>query len=56
MLTKKCELIYLRDKPYAPKAEGGLNAFDPMLGIAWPLDMTQMSARDRGFAMFMPES
>lgn len=55
-LTEDCELIYLHDKPHAPQSEGGINALDPMLGIAWPLEVAQMSARDRGFAMLLPES
>ncbi|WVT72334.1 dTDP-4-dehydrorhamnose 3,5-epimerase [Sinorhizobium chiapasense] len=50
-LTEKCELIYLHDKPYAPKAEGGLNPLDPRLSIAWPLMVTQMSERDRTFPL-----
>ncbi|WEX76632.1 dTDP-4-dehydrorhamnose 3,5-epimerase [Sinorhizobium numidicum] len=49
-LTDNCELIYLHDKPYVGHAEGGLNALDPRLNIAWPIDVTQMSERDRNFA------
>ncbi len=48
-LTEDCELIYLHDKPYAPEAEGGLNALDPKLAIGWPLPVAQMSARDEAF-------
>jgi dTDP-4-dehydrorhamnose 3,5-epimerase len=50
-LSEDCELIYLHDKPYAPGFEGGLNALDPRLRIAWPLEVTQMSERDKGFPM-----
>jgi dTDP-4-dehydrorhamnose 3,5-epimerase len=50
-LTENCQLIYLHDKPYAPGSEGGLNALDPKLAIAWPLQVTQMSERDLAFAM-----
>jgi len=46
-LTADCELIYLHDKPYAPQAEDGVNAFDPKLAIAWPLPIGQISPRDR---------
>ncbi|PZM07418.1 dTDP-4-dehydrorhamnose 3,5-epimerase family protein [Rhizobium tubonense] len=49
-LTDNCELIYLHDKPHTPMAEGGLNPLDPLLGIVWPLAVTQMSSRDAGFA------
>ena len=46
-LTEDCELIYLHTAAYHPESEGALNATDPKLGIAWPLDITDMSARDR---------
>ncbi len=49
-LSEDCELIYLHDEPYVPGSEGGLNPHDPMLSIAWPLPVTQMSKRDRAFA------
>ncbi|WP_331371901.1 dTDP-4-dehydrorhamnose 3,5-epimerase [Sinorhizobium chiapasense] len=49
-LTENCELIYLHDKPFAPEAEGGLNALDPRVNIAWPIEITQMSERDRNLA------
>ncbi len=50
-LNEDCQLIYLHDEPYAPGSEGGLNALDPRLAVAWPLPVTQMSERDRAFAM-----
>jgi dTDP-4-dehydrorhamnose 3,5-epimerase len=34
---------------HAPGAEGGLRHDDPRLGIDWPLPVTAMSERDRGF-------
>jgi len=46
-LTDDCELLYLHTAAYAPGAEGGLNALDPTLGITWPLEVTDTSARDR---------
>lgn len=46
-LTDGCELLYLHTAAYAPDAEGGVDAFDPALDIAWPLPVTEMSARDR---------
>ncbi len=46
-LTDDCELLYLHSQAYAPDAEGGLNAGDPMIGIGWPLPVTEMSDRDR---------
>jgi dTDP-4-dehydrorhamnose 3,5-epimerase len=50
-LTKDCELIYLHDRAYAPEAESGLNPLDPALNISWPLEVAQLSDRDRGFAL-----
>ena len=49
-LTEDCELIYLHDKPYAPEAEGGLNALDPKLAIDWPLPVPDV-ARDEASAL-----
>jgi len=46
-LQPDCELLYLHDVPYAPGAEGGVNALDPALAIAWPLAVSQISDRDR---------
>ena len=46
-LTNDCELLYLHTAPYHQPAEGAVNAFDPRVGIDWPLSVTDMSARDR---------
>lgn len=46
-LTDDCELLYLVSAPYAPGAEGGVNAQDPMLKIGWPLPVTEISDKDR---------
>jgi len=48
-LEDDTQLLYFHGKPYAPLFEGGLNALDPGLAIAWPLPVTHMSDRDRGF-------
>ncbi|MGA7325299.1 MAG: dTDP-4-dehydrorhamnose 3,5-epimerase [Rhodomicrobium sp.] len=48
-LEDDAQLLYLHGKPYAPLFEGGLNALDPRLSIPWPLPVTHMSDRDRGF-------
>ncbi|MDM0081982.1 dTDP-4-dehydrorhamnose 3,5-epimerase family protein [Variovorax sp. J31P179] len=45
-LSDDVELIYLHSEPYAPGAEGGLNSLDPMLAIAWPLPLADLSDRD----------
>jgi len=50
-LTEDCELVYLHTAAYHPAAEGALNPADPRLAIAWPLEITEMSDRDRGHPM-----
>ena len=47
-LTDDCELLYFHSMPYASGSEGALNAQDPVLNISWPLEITEMSDRDRG--------
>jgi dTDP-4-dehydrorhamnose 3,5-epimerase len=54
-LTDDCELLYLHSAAYERSAEGGLNAADPKLAIAWPLAISDMSERDRNHAMIAPE-
>jgi dTDP-4-dehydrorhamnose 3,5-epimerase len=45
-LTDNVELLYCHSAAYAPAAEAGLNVKDPVLGIAWPLKITELSQRD----------
>ena len=46
-LSDNAELIYHHSAPYTPKAEGGLRYNDAAIGIEWPLELTEMSDRDR---------
>ncbi|MEH6639989.1 MAG: dTDP-4-dehydrorhamnose 3,5-epimerase [Porticoccaceae bacterium] len=46
-VTENCELIYLHTAAYHPEREGALNATDPLLNIAWPIAITDMSEKDR---------
>lgn len=46
-LTDDCELIYHHSAFYTPGSEGGIRHDDPMIGITWPLDVTNISDRDR---------
>jgi len=50
-LTDDVELLYCHSEAYAAQAEGGLNPNDPRLGIAWPLAIAELSARDAGHAL-----
>ncbi len=45
-LTDDVELLYCHSAAYTATAEAGLNAKDPMLTIAWPLQVTELSPRD----------
>ena len=42
------ELIYIHSAAYAPAHEGGVDARDPALAIAWPIADPILSDRDRG--------
>lgn len=46
-LTGDCELIYLHTAAYSGLDEGMLNVLDPTLNIAWPLQIDDISERDR---------
>lgn len=50
-LTDDCELLYLHTASFAPEAEGGVDALDPTLAIAWPLPVGERSARDQGLPL-----
>lgn len=46
-LSDDVEMLYFHSAPYAVAAEGGVRADDPALGIAWPMEIAEMSERDR---------
>ncbi|WP_374088711.1 dTDP-4-dehydrorhamnose 3,5-epimerase [Methylomicrobium lacus] len=50
-LARDCELLYLHTMPYAHDCEGALHALDPLLEIAWPLPIAEISERDRTHPM-----
>jgi dTDP-4-dehydrorhamnose 3,5-epimerase len=50
-LTEDCELLYLHTAAFDPASEGALNAVDPRLAIRWPLEIAEMSDRDRRHSM-----
>ncbi len=45
-LTDNCELLYLHSAPYVGKSEGGIRPTDPMINVAWPLKISEISKRD----------
>jgi dTDP-4-dehydrorhamnose 3,5-epimerase len=46
-LTPDCELIYFHSAVYNSASEAGLNFQDPKLSIQWPIEVTEVSERDR---------
>ena len=54
-LSENCELIYFHTAPYVPGADAGLNVLDTVLGINWPLTITELSDRDRLHPMIHPD-
>jgi dTDP-4-dehydrorhamnose 3,5-epimerase len=46
-LAPNCELIYFHNAVYRPDAEGAIRPTDSRIGIEWPLDISEISERDR---------
>ncbi|MFF3432497.1 dTDP-4-dehydrorhamnose 3,5-epimerase family protein [Streptomyces sp. NPDC002602] len=46
-LTETATVSYLVSNPYAPEREHSVDAFDPELGIEWPIEEALQSERDR---------
>ena len=49
-LEDDTETTYQVGEFYTPSEEGGLSPFDPALGLTWPLEVTELSAKDSGWA------
>lgn len=45
-LEANVEVLYLHTGKYSPSHEGGVRHDDPLLGIDWPLPVTDLSDRD----------
>jgi len=46
-LEENCELLYLHTEFYGPEHEGGVGYDDAKVGIKWPLEITDVSERDK---------
>tara|TARA_Y100000310_G_C20599890_1_gene772462 strand:+ start:260 stop:808 length:549 start_codon:yes stop_codon:yes gene_type:complete len=46
-LEKNCELLYFHTEFYNPDYEQAIRFDDPRVGIKWPLDVTEISERDK---------
>ncbi|GIU94468.1 MAG: dTDP-4-dehydrorhamnose 3,5-epimerase [Gaiellaceae bacterium] len=51
VLEDETETSYLIGEFHTPAAEGGLRYDDPRLGIAWPLEVTSISPKDRAWPL-----
>jgi dTDP-4-dehydrorhamnose 3,5-epimerase len=51
VLADETETSYQVGEFYTPEAEGGLRHDDPRLGLAWPLTVTEISDKDRSWAL-----
>lgn len=47
VLSEEAHLLYFHSKPYQPQAEGRVHPLDPAVKIAWPLEVRNLSQRDR---------
>lgn len=48
-LTPDVEVSYLVSAPYAPNAEIGVRWNDPLIGIQWPIEPTEVSDKDKNW-------
>lgn len=51
VLVDGTETTYQVGEFYAPETEGGLRYDDPRLGLTWPLPVTEVSDKDRGWGL-----
>lgn len=51
-LEDDTEVFYQMSHAFAPQAAAGFRWNDPAFGIRWPLEVTVISARDRGYPDF----
>lgn len=54
-LTDDTEVLYLLSEFHAPQDERGLRHDDPWLGIDWPMQPSEVSAKDQNWPLFDPD-
>ena len=54
-LEENCELFYLHTEFYSPEYEGGIRYNDPKIGIKWPLEVRDISERDKELPLLSNE-
>ena len=50
-LEENTELLYLHTEFYSPEHEGGVRYNDPMIKIAWLLEVTEISEKDQKYPL-----
>lgn len=53
-IADDCEVLYLSTAAYDPAAERGIYPLEPQVGIAWPLEVENLSERDAGHPALAP--
>lgn len=54
-LENQCELLYLHTEQYSREHEFGLNVFDPLLDIKWPIRSQGLSQKDESYPFINSE-
>lgn len=54
-LEKDCEMLYLHTEFYSPLHEEGICYDDPSIGIQWPLEVADISEKDKCFDVLTPD-
>jgi dTDP-4-dehydrorhamnose 3,5-epimerase len=53
-LEDNVEFMYFNTSPYSKENESGLNYNDPSLNISWPLEVTEISEKDKNHKFISP--
>jgi dTDP-4-dehydrorhamnose 3,5-epimerase len=56
ILEDNSDLLYLTTGLYSPESERGVKWNDPFFNIQWPLEITEISEKDRGWKPFDPKN
>ena len=54
-LEENSELLYFHTEFYSPEHESGVRYDDPMINISWPLEVTDVSEKDRNYPLLDEE-
>jgi dTDP-4-dehydrorhamnose 3,5-epimerase len=55
VLEPDSEILYLHTHFYTPEYEAGIPYNDPILNIAWPMPITEISLRDSSYPVITPD-